>query len=253
MYDIPAKKLEFVNVNLDKDNKIFLDPLKIKRSKTEFGKKCYNKIEEFINNLLNLAKNRNYKELLKIIDNLYERNETRLGYSINSSLGKSFGENGGKNLVQSLANNKMIINGKVEDIFDCLMIVPNIGEDKVSDLITSIIFMDLIEYTQKQCNMLKIPLEKVKIKKLCWNHQESNWIKLNTELPIFEKKPIVFVPKEFAGIQYIFSYEQLYRDVIIPLYKEREKKTPGSKYIIKFKSRKKTCFRKRTKEGISMY
>ena len=30
-YHIPARKLDFVNINLSKDNKIFLDPLKIKK------------------------------------------------------------------------------------------------------------------------------------------------------------------------------------------------------------------------------
>ena len=33
-YSIPAVKMDFVNVNLTKDNKIFIDPLKIKRGKT---------------------------------------------------------------------------------------------------------------------------------------------------------------------------------------------------------------------------
>lgn len=237
VYKIPAYKLDFFNIDVKIDNKMFLDPLRIKKSNTELGKKCYKNIERFINNLLDLVKQRDYKELLNIIDNLYERNETRLGYSIDTNFGKSFGENGGKNLVQSLSNNKMIINGKVEDIFDCIMIIPNIGEDKVSDLITSIIFLDLIKYTQEQCNMWKIPLENVKVKKLCWSNEKAEWIKLKTELPVYKNKPIVFVPKEFIGKQHIFCYEHLYRDVIIPLYKEREKKNKGSKFVIKFKNR----------------
>ena len=139
-YQLPAQKLDFVNINLAKDNKIFIDPVKIKNGTSEIHKTCYKKIDSFIQILLELSRKREYKKLLEIIDNFHERNETRLGYSLESTYGKSFGENGGRDLVKLLAKNEMVSNGEVEDIFDCLIMVPNIGEDKVSDLITTIIF-----------------------------------------------------------------------------------------------------------------
>lgn len=41
-------------------------------------------------------------------------------------------------------------------------------------------------------------------------------------MPIHSKRPIVFVPKSFVGKEYIFSYEKLYRELIIPEYNENE-------------------------------
>ena len=239
LYNIPYQALDFVNISIVKDNLLFIDPLKIKRSGTEMGRICYKKIEEFIDNLLQLAKERKYTELLKIVDNLYERNETRLGYSITSSFGKSFGANGGKYLVQALTNNDMIMSGKVEDIFDCMMVLPNIAEDKVSDLITSIIFMDLIKYTQEQCKLWNIPTKRIELKKLCWDHKKSEWVHITKKLPVYNDEPIVFVPKKFAGKSFTFSHKRLYRDAIIPIYKDREKKIRGSKYIVKYKNGRK--------------
>lgn len=238
-YHIPARKMDFVNINLSKDNKIFLDPLRIRMGKTELHKLCNKKIEYFISNLLELSKKRKYEKLIEIIENLYERNETRLGYSLQTTYGKSFGENGGKNLVKLLTTNDFISSGKIEDIFDCLMMIPNIGEDKVSDLITTIIFLDLIEYTQSQCDLWKIEMNKVCINKLCWEDNLKKWIKVKTELPIYNNKAIVFVPKSFVSKKYLFSYEKLYRDVIIPLYKQREFDNIGSKFVIKYKNGKK--------------
>ena len=144
-YQLPAEKLDFININLAKDNKIFIETVKIKNGTSESHKTCYKKIDSFIQILLELSRKREYKKLLEIIDNFHERNETRLGYSLESTYGKSFGENGGRDLVKLLAKNEMVSNGEVEDIFDCLIMVPNIGEDKVSDLITTIIFLDLIK------------------------------------------------------------------------------------------------------------
>ena len=187
-YQLPAQKLDFVNINLAKDNKIFIDPVKIKNGTSEIHKTCYKKIDSFIQILLQLSRKREYKKLLEIIDNFHERNETRLGYSLESTYGKSFGENGGRDLVKLLAKNEMVSNGEVEDIFDCLIMVPNIGEDKVSDLITTIIFLDLIKYTQEQCNLWKIEMKNVSISKLCWNADNETWIKVKKQLPIDERK-----------------------------------------------------------------
>lgn len=187
-YQLPAQKLDFVNINLAKDNKIFVDPVKIKNGTSEIHKTCYKKIDSFIQILLELSRKREYKKLLEIIDNFHERNETRLGYSLESTYGKSFGENGGRDLVKLLAKNEMVSNGEVEDIFDCLIMVPNIGEDKVSDLITTIIFLDLIKYTQEQCNLWKIEMKNVSISKLCWNADNETWIKVKKQLPIDERK-----------------------------------------------------------------
>ena len=187
-YQLPAQKLDFVNINLAKDNKIFIDPVKIKNGTSEIHKTCYKKIDSFIQILLELSRKREYKKLLEITDNFHGRNETRLGYSLESTYGKSFGENGGRDLVKLLAKNEMVSNGEVEDIFDCLIMVPNIGEDKVSDLITTIIFLDLIKYTQEQCNLWKIEMKNVSISKLCWNADNETWIKVKKQLPIDERK-----------------------------------------------------------------
>ena len=238
-YHIPARKLDFVNINLSRDNKIFLDPLKIKKGTSDFHKNCYNKINYFIQNLLDLARKKEYQNLISIIDNLYERNETRLGYSLETTYGKSFGENGGRDLVKLLAKNELIKNGEVEDIFDCLIMVPNIGEDKVSDLITTIIFLDLVNYTQEQCELWNIETKNVELSKLCWDSETKNWIKLKTNLPMDGNKPIVFVPKSFTGKKFLFSYDKLYRDVIIPLYKEREKETKNSRFVVQYKNGRK--------------
>ena len=51
-YHIPAVKLDFANINLSKDNLLFLDPLRIRNGSTELHKRCYCKIEKFVSNML---------------------------------------------------------------------------------------------------------------------------------------------------------------------------------------------------------
>lgn len=238
-YHISARKLDFININLSGDNKIFVDPLKLKKGDTEFQKVCYQKVDNFMRNLLNLVKEKDFKQATEIIENLYERNETKLGYSLETKFGKSFGKSGGKVLVKTLAKSDMLLTGKVEDIFDCIIMLPNIGEDKVSDLITTIIFLDLVSYTQEQCKKWNIPMKEQKLEKLCWNSEREEWEKIKANLPIHKQKPIVFIPRDIASNKIEFSYEKLYREVIIPLYKQRELEDLQSNLVIKYKNGKK--------------
>lgn len=235
-YHIPAREIDFLNVNLTKDNKLFIDPLKIRKGKGELHKRCYNRIEAFVNMMIKLAKDRKYTKLLEFVNNFYERNETKLGYSLETTHGKSFGENGGIDLVKVLVKDDIVESGFVEDIFDFLMMVPNIAEDKVSDIITTIIFLDLIEYTQEQCEIWKIPTEEVKLNKMCWDADSEIWRTIKTELPVHSNRPIVFIPKSFVTKNYIFSHKKLYRDVIIPPYKDLELRKDESKFVIKYKN-----------------
>lgn len=107
-YHIPAREIDFLNVNLTKDNKLFIDPLKIRKGKGELHKRCYNKIETFVNMLIKLAKDKKYTKLLEFVNNFYERNETKLGYSLETTHGKSFGENGGIDLVKVLVKDDIV-------------------------------------------------------------------------------------------------------------------------------------------------
>ncbi len=50
-YHIPARKLDFVNVNLTKDNKLFIDPVKMKWGTNEIDKICFSKIENLNPNI----------------------------------------------------------------------------------------------------------------------------------------------------------------------------------------------------------
>ena len=239
-YSIPRQEMDFINIELTGDNKYFIDPYKLKKGTEEFEKNCYKKVDNFIKKLLQLVREKRITEANDMIENLHERNETKLGYSLDTKFGKSFGKNGGKILINTLAKSDVMLTGLVEDIFDCHIMLPNIGEDKVSDLITTIIFVDLIKYTQEQCEKWNIPMKEVDLERLCWDSNDECWKEIKTMLPIHAKLPIVFVPKRIVSSNELeFSYEKLYRQVIIPLYKQRELETKGSNLVVKFKNGRK--------------
>lgn len=235
-YNLPARELKFVNVDLSIDNRFFIDPYKLKNGKTDLHKRCYYAVSSFIDYLLKLAKQKEYERLSQMINNLHERNETKFGYSLSSRYGKSFGIIAGTDLVGTLSRENIWESGVIKDIFDCIMLIPNVGEDKVSDLVTTIILSELITFTQEQCKLWKIPMEKKRIKKQCWNYELNDWEYKREELPVHNGRPFILVPKSFTDKQFKFSYERLYRELIIPFYKKREIELEDSVFVVQYKN-----------------
>ena len=96
-----------------------------------------------------------------------------------------------------------------EIIFDILIVTPNIGEDKISDIITTILFMDLVEYTQKQCELWKIPTKIMKIEKLCWNHYSKTWDKIEANCQHITERQFYLFRRVLWG-RNIFSHMKNY-------------------------------------------
>ena len=79
-------------------------------------------------------------------------------------------------------------------------------------------------------------MAEVELEKLCWDAEQERWKEVKIELPTHSQKPIVFVPKNIASEHVEFSYERLYREVVIPLYKQRELEDSQSNLVVKYKN-----------------
>lgn len=243
------QETEFVNIKLEKDNKLFIDPFLLKTGESNFCRECYQKVENFFQKLVKYAKEGKDKEAYKLVRNLYEREETRLGYSLKSYSGKGFSKTGGMALYRNIKESQAFSLGILEDIFDCAIMLDKIGEDKISDFITSLIFLDLITFTQEKCKEYHIPIEEIEIVKKCWNSKEEKWEKIHTKLPLDKKKnPIVFTPKEIVDFHMMFSYQKIYQDFYIPFYEQQELQNGNEKLIIRYKNGRVQVNRKELKK-----
>ncbi len=104
-----------------------------------------------------------------------EVNEAYLGLSTNKSRGKGIGQSGTLDIFTQLKNSKAIEYGVLENIEDLRMFIENIDRDKLSDLITNIIRIKLLEYTIEQCELNNIPLTKNVPSGYYWNMETHKW------------------------------------------------------------------------------
>lgn len=243
-----VKVVDFSDVELIKDNNLFIDPFLIAVGDTDFCKRATNDIIDFFDMLLNCAINGNEKNASIIINGLCERNETRLGYSKERLVGKGFSKNAGMTLYKNLKESNAIKTGLVKDIFDCSIMVEKIGQDKISDLITNIIFKQLIDFTQAQCKKLAIPLQEVELKKRYWNSLNRRWEKEKTFLPVDNGMPILFVPNNVLADNSFYTYQTVYRELMLPYYESLELSDASSSLVYLLKNGKRKVDKKKLRK-----
>ena len=226
-YNIKGE-VEFVDIELDTDSKLFVDPYLIYISNDEFSNNCSNKIVNYFEQLLKLAILNDKGNGYKIVKYLQENNEVRFGYSLGNPLGKGFGKNKGKELFDILCKSKAVRTGMISDIFDASIMLNKVGYDKISDLTINIILEDLIQFTQKQCKMYSVPLERVRLRRPVWNSEKNNWINIEAiDLPVHNGKPIILVPNNFVRPYMVYTYARFYNNQMMPYYEIESLKNPS--------------------------
>jgi len=191
--------LGVLNISLNLDIPLFIDPLLLAKSQHEEirnnGRKNY---VDFFKQVIKLLK------ASKVIDDVPWRNAKRkmkfpeikgtcLGYSVQSVSGSGSGSFITEHLLRTA---KQIVDLGVEDpdLFIAMgLFEEGIGPDRISDMVTNIIRLDLALFTSRITNELGIPTRPISF---CTQTGES--IEINLPLNPFQKdnEPILLVPHD---------------------------------------------------------
>jgi hypothetical protein len=198
-YNLNLKQsaLDFVDVRLHRDNLLFVDPRLIELSKKEFVVKMQNHLKIFLGELIDSIKAKNRKQIKYLLSGLSEPRETRLGYSNGGFNGNSVGEKIKPKFEYALQNSALLKYGILNNLGDFDLFIEDMGCDRISDVTTKIIKSILIEYTQEQCEIHKIPMVEV-VQKHLFDVASLKWIEKKVKLPLYLGLPIIFVPKDIV-------------------------------------------------------
>lgn len=208
------KMLDFVDIRLDTDNFLFIDPTIMAISKKPNEVEWNEKVQGFITAILDFYANNKVASAKALFDNSSESNEIFLGYSV--------GKPGGTgNSVESLNRvftfvhaQNLLKKGAIKNVEDLKLFVPDFGPDALSDLVASLLKKELIEFTIEQCEKYKIK-RTVKLKKPYWNHTSNKWDSITATLPADDiGKPIVLIPKGIVTAQYKYDPVSYLADVL---------------------------------------
>lgn len=198
---VKQDKLPFVDVVLNDDNLLFIDPRQIENApaRDKAVKDC---LYNFFGNLVASIAAGNKARTQQLLNGIEEPKETRLGYGQNNSNGRSAGPQIKQDLIDAISTNPVIKAKKVSNLSDISFFIPNVGIDRISDITTKVIKHFLIDFTQKQCRALGIPMKVVSQKSIL-NPTTLTWENKSVELPVYNDgsvdKPIIFVPKHYVN------------------------------------------------------
>lgn len=126
-------ELDFVDIDLDNDTALFLDPYFLSIREDKWSKKAHRTLEnyfQFVLNLLEKGEENKAKEYFRF----NEPEEVCFGLSKSGTHGKGLGKDESSKLFNYIMESKAVEDGVINTSSDIKIFVPNIGHDKLSDL-----------------------------------------------------------------------------------------------------------------------
>lgn len=248
--DKTQAELDFVDIPLDTDIKLFVDPSSLSRIDDEWYIESHNLVIDFFEKLIATIRNGSKIQALELLNHLGEPDGTNLGLSQGKPLGKGIGDKQAKALYKKLHKSKAVETGYLKDLSDCELLVEGISFDKISDITTNIIRKKLIEYTNEQCNLLDIETTKVSAG-MFWDWEAGKWRDEYVNLPIYQKdgisQKIILVPKLIVRYVMLLNTNDYYNNFILK-YLQSEHLSLNTALVETLREGKKRVTKKKLKE-----
>lgn len=214
--------LDFVDVRVDTDTTIFVDPNAIRALETTWGAECRSLLQHFFQHILNLIADGGDDDAMSLLASLRERNEFHLGFSVSESQGRGFGSGHASDVWKALTKSKAAKTGLLQDLEDTCLLIEGIGPDMVSDAVCNVIRGPLIRYTQDMCRFYEIPMQPEVASGPIWNPQTLSWEEQLVELPVVNHQRLLLVPKAIARVNFSFSNDEYFRHYLLPQLQKEE-------------------------------
>ena len=143
------KDIDFVDVSLVSDTKLFIDPCLIETDNSKWSQNACKTMNGFFDVLYsNFTPPTNYSNLYELFQHSRERNEARLGYG-NGDNGKG---NTAAGMIKILADVPHLIESgiKMTAPIDLPLFVVGFAEDGMSDMLINVLYKELTEFTVQQ-------------------------------------------------------------------------------------------------------
>jgi hypothetical protein len=188
-------ELDFVNVDPERDTRVFVDPYALEVKDDQWSNRCADHIRSFFHAVLHAIRSGDDDRARHLLSNLHESQETFLGLSSGVPRGRGIGSGNAEQLFAALAGSKAIQTGLISDLAEAELFIPGIGRDKISDLTTNIIRGPLTDYTAEQCELHGVAVQEAVVAGPIWEPSREDWAQRTHALPIVQGRPVILVPK----------------------------------------------------------
>ncbi|MGN5239311.1 hypothetical protein [Rhodococcus sp. SJ-3] len=192
----------FVDVHIDKDNALFLDPSAIRNGSGPHAKKAQTQLESFFKEVVSAARSSSPAKLSKgrsLLRHLHEPNETRLGLSQVGSRGRAFADKLATQFWDELRVNPACQHSVLTRLEDTRLFLDMVGDDRISDMTTRIIFDVLADFTDDMMRTYpNLRNSSSTVETTVWNSAKLDWNEAKFTLPKCFGKQLLLVPRDWV-------------------------------------------------------
>ncbi|MCK4206229.1 hypothetical protein J3U99_15735 [Brucella pituitosa] len=239
--------LDFVDIDLSKDTRLYLDPYAIQIRDDEWSARCGDHIRSFFVEVLGALRDDNDHRVIHLLSQLHEPNETYLGESRGKPSGRGWGNDKAALLAQALRNSQAFNTGLISDISEAEMFIRGVGPDMISDLTTNVLRGLLADYTADQCELYGVPLRPANALGPVWSPQRQDWEARELMLPRHAQRPILLVPKFSVRFRLSLNSQEFYNKHMIE-YLRSEYLQAGGALVETLKNKKKVVYKYKVEE-----
>lgn len=239
-------ELDFVDVPIDGDLLLFVDPYAFTLDNDPWFVECNNLIVDYFALLVKSIRAGKVAEATRLLGNLHEPDDTHLGFARSGKPGRGVGRNQAEDLLDALTNSKAVQSGALTDLSECELLIPGISSDKISDVTTNIIRGKLVEYTGSQCALHNIATSRVQ-GGIHWDETTHSWLNCYANLPVINGRRMVLVPKACVRFRPAITANEYYNKFVLD-FLEAEHLRAHDSLVRTLKSGKKRVFRKDLKK-----
>ncbi len=203
-------ELDFVDIPLNTDLTLFVDPYALSVERGEWFRRCNNLVVDFFQLVVDSIREGDYDKARALLAHLGEPNDTHFGLSKGPPSGRGVGSDQAGQIFARLKTSRAVQTGKLRDLSDAELMIPGISNDKISDITTNIIRGELAKYTKSQCDLLNVPTREV-ASGMYWDLERQRWTNTYVDLPVHTGRRILLVPKAAARYALTVDHHAYYR------------------------------------------
>jgi hypothetical protein len=213
-------ELDFVDIDVSRDTRLFLDPYSIQIKDNEFSSRSADQIKAYFSEVMESLRTNDLDRARHLTSHLSEPRETFLGFSKGQPRGRGVGRFQADQLHSAFRGSRAFRSGLLSDLAEAELFIDGISSDKISDLTTNVIRKSLIEYTQAECHLHGIKLERVVACAPVWDEVERDWHQGYAPLPIVDGLPVILVPKYFVRWRPSLDSQEFYNHHMIEFLRD---------------------------------
>jgi hypothetical protein len=240
-------EVDFVDVDVSTDNRIFIDPRAIRPQKGGLQEGCVACLVSFFSEVLDAIRLGLPEEVRRLMRYLGEPNETHLGFSRGRSRGRGLRGYRSDAIADKISASRAAQTGLLRDLEDTAFLVPGVDKDLLSDMTTQIIRGPLIRYTQQCCAQYGIPTHS-QYGGNVWNPDTLEWEEdYDVPLPRTDDGALLLVPKSIVRHYPILDSTKYFNGYLAP-YLEAEELRAQSQLVELLKDGEARVTKKRLRE-----